>query len=236
MSVAQRIRWTARGLRHVMLRQPASWKFVPRWLQTVWSSDSPLQRRHPWVTYPALSWLDQNVTPDMRVFEFGSGGSTLYFAERAAEVFSVEHDPEWHAAVCAALAADDLRNCRLQLIEATSAQPGKPDLYAAERKPVIGRRFEAYARAIDAHPDASFDLVIVDGWARLACIQHALPKIKPGGHLLLDNSEWPEFQSAHEHLRACTSQRFAGLGPFGAQPWETTVWRMDQSQSLPAAA
>ncbi len=236
MSFARQFRWTWRGLRHVALRDQASLKFVLPWLQTVWSSSSPLKRRHPWVTYPALAWLDRAVTPDMRVFEFGSGGSTLYFAERTAEVFSVEHDPEWHAAVCAALAEAQLKNCQLRLIEATPARPGAPDLYTAERKPALGTRFESYARAIDAHPEAAFDLVIVDGWARLACIQHALPKIKPGGYLLLDNSEWPEFQSAHDQLRGCTGQRFAGLGPFGAQPWETAVWRMDRPQALPAAA
>ncbi|OYW13043.1 MAG: hypothetical protein B7Z55_17520 [Planctomycetales bacterium 12-60-4] len=236
MSVSQRIRWTVRGLRHVMLRQPASVKFIRPWLQTVWSSDSPLQRRHPWVTYPALSWLDQNVTSTMRVFEFGSGGSTLYFAERTAEVFSVEHDPEWHAAVCQALSAANLTNCHLQVTQATAAIPGAADPYAAERKPELGNRFEAYARSIDAHPDASFDLVVVDGWARLACIQHALPKVKPGGFLLLDNSEWPEFQAAHDWLWDYSGERFPGLGPFGAQPWETTVWRIDHPRALPAAA
>jgi hypothetical protein len=47
----------------------------------------------------------------------------------------------------------------------------------------------SYAAFIDRFPDHSFDLVIIDGRARAACIQHAIPKVKKGGYLLVDDSE-----------------------------------------------
>ncbi|HLI94422.1 MAG TPA: hypothetical protein VKU83_12450, partial [Puia sp.] len=43
--------------------------------------------------------------------------------------------------------------------------------------------------AIDVYPDSHFDVIIVDGRARPSCIKHALPKLKPGGWLLVDNSD-----------------------------------------------
>jgi predicted O-methyltransferase YrrM len=49
--------------------------------------------------------------------------------------------------------------------------------------------FEAYVKTIDNYPDNYFDLVVVDGRARPACIKHAVPKIKRGGVLILDNSD-----------------------------------------------
>ncbi|PZS10133.1 MAG: FkbM family methyltransferase, partial [Chloroflexi bacterium] len=44
----------------------------------------------PWFSYPALAWLDAVVTGSERVFEFGSGNSTVWFSRRVAEVVSVE--------------------------------------------------------------------------------------------------------------------------------------------------
>ncbi len=49
--------------------------------------------------------------------------------------------------------------------------------------------FEKYVRSIDRFIDKSLDLVIIDGRARLSCITHALKKIRPGGYLMLDDSE-----------------------------------------------
>jgi len=53
----------------------------------------------PWITYPAFRQLQRTVRPDAKVFEFGCGGSSLWWASRAAEVTSVEHDAAWAARV-----------------------------------------------------------------------------------------------------------------------------------------
>ena len=49
----------------------------------------------PWWTYAATAWLRAALNDTQRVFEFGSGGSTSWLAERVASVHSVEHDPLW---------------------------------------------------------------------------------------------------------------------------------------------
>lgn len=49
----------------------------------------------------------------MRVFEWGSGGSTLWFAQRAASVVSIEHNLNWHDRVYESLQWSDAKNVTL---------------------------------------------------------------------------------------------------------------------------
>ena len=46
----------------------------------------------PYITYPALRQLARIIRPEFRVFEYGCGGSSLWWAARVAEV--VAADPE----------------------------------------------------------------------------------------------------------------------------------------------
>ena len=45
----------------------------------------------PWITYPAQTMLEQIVRDTFRVFEFGCGNSSLWWAARAKEVVSIDH-------------------------------------------------------------------------------------------------------------------------------------------------
>jgi len=49
----------------------------------------------PWFTYPAIEYLNNLDLSDLKVFEYGSGFSTLYWSKRCKYVVSVEHDEEW---------------------------------------------------------------------------------------------------------------------------------------------
>src|SRR5208337_277870 len=48
----------------------------------------------PWLAYPAIRFLDERLH-GRRLFEFGSGTSTLWYARRCQEVNSVENNPAW---------------------------------------------------------------------------------------------------------------------------------------------
>jgi hypothetical protein len=50
----------------------------------------------PWYTYPAIEYFNQLRADDLRIFEYGSGNSSLYWARKGAHVWSVEHDATWH--------------------------------------------------------------------------------------------------------------------------------------------
>lgn len=50
----------------------------------------------PWYTYPAIEYIKQLDFSDKRIFEYGSGNSSKFWAKLAKEIVSVEHDKEWY--------------------------------------------------------------------------------------------------------------------------------------------
>src|SRR5438874_4881676 len=62
----------------------------------------------PWMPYRAARALNRIITREMRVLEFGSGGSTVWLARRAGSVHSIEHEIAWYEQM-----SDQLRKHRL---------------------------------------------------------------------------------------------------------------------------
>lgn len=221
-----------------LVRRPRWIRHAWRWHQSLLPGREPLIDASPWVTFDCQAWLERWLAPTMRVFEWGSGGSTLFVACRVRQLVTIEHDAQWAARVRARLDADPSAHARCQYRvvppqhddERTRVARGADAPHAALDYRSSGEAwadhvFEDYASAIDAQPDASFDLVIVDGRARNACVVHALPKVLRGGFLLLDNADRVEYQPSIERLAAWPGMRFAGPGPYNTYPWETRIWR-----------
>jgi hypothetical protein len=183
---------------------------------------SGLNDRQPWITFAARRRLEGIIRGADRAFEYGSGGSTLYLAKRVAELVTIEHDPAWLALVRYRLGTLQT-HVTLELHEPVSG----PDqgIYGSTDPSYAGMSFEAYASAIDRFPDEFFDLVLVDGRARPACVRRSWPKIRRGGWLILDNSERPEYASALATLAGWERYRHGGPGPYTPGFWETTFWR-----------
>lgn len=140
----------------------------------------------PWATYPFVSFIGARLHPRLRVFEYGAGTSTLYYAARTAAVFAVEHD-------------------------ATFLRRLTPHLPANARVEFQAEGSEAYVHAVDGA--APFDLVIVDGRDRVRCATAALAALAPGGVLVLDDAERQEYAPAPALLSQAGFRRldFNGL-------------------------
>ena len=187
----------------------------------------------PWITFDAFDWLDKWIGPEMSVLEWGTGGSTMYYTKRVRQVVSVEHNPEWHAAVVDALGKSGVKNCDYSLIPPVKRFWARYAPYNAFT--CVSRTFEehrdmvfrGYVRRIDAFPDRSFDLVMVDGRARVACMRRAIRKIKDGGYMMLDNSERDIYQPEMNRMsRKFERTDFMGNGPRLTEQWQTTIWRI----------
>ena len=50
----------------------------------------------PWYTYPAIEYLSNLDLSQKRVFEYGSGNSSLWWATRCQEIVAIELDREWY--------------------------------------------------------------------------------------------------------------------------------------------
>jgi SAM-dependent methyltransferase len=161
----------------------------------------------PWIASSAISWLDDAITPEWAVFEFGSGHSTEWYARRADSVVSVEDDVTWCARVRERLRSSGLTNYSL-----------------------IHTELDDFPSAVGSYPIGSFDLVVVDSsendrTSRLDCIAAARHAVKPGGYLLLDDSDRPRYSGADAILPGWSVRRFVGLKSYPLAVTETSVYR-----------
>lgn len=139
----------------------------------------------PWWTYRAIdavdAWLAARSQP-VRIFEYGSGASTVWLARRAGEVHSVEHHAGFAARFKSIL--EDHDNIELSIVEPT---PSGDPIAPSGKEGYKGVDFGAYVSHID-HVGGLFDLIVVDGRARVACLAAALPHLKTDGLIVFDNS------------------------------------------------
>ena len=71
-----------------------------------------------WWTFSAIGEMDDFLRSrgNARVFEYGSGASTIWRARRALSVVSVEHERDWHSVVSQRLSP--YQNAAVGLIDA----------------------------------------------------------------------------------------------------------------------
>lgn len=179
----------------------------------------------PW---PTIAFLRDRLGKGSLVFEYGSGGSTLFLARLGARVVSVEHDKKWSDIVRQRLESEGFDQ-----VDYRSIPPEKSDVpgYNSPVRGFEGMSFQKYVHTIDAFPDGHFDIVIVDGRARNDCVRVALPKVRKGGYLLLDNSERDRYLPAVDHMSPYPRRVFRGLNPYQLDPGESTVWKIKERPS-----
>ncbi|MDX6254073.1 MAG: hypothetical protein QOJ11_407 [Frankiales bacterium] len=184
---------------------------------------APIDLREPFWPYAAVEFVEARLPAGSVVFEYGSGGSTLWLTDRGADVTAVEHDPVWHERLLAA-------SPRLRLSLHEPAAEGEITTVMAPGF------FDAYVAAIDAVPDASIDLVIVDGRARVECVDRAVEKVKPRGLLLLDDTNRRRYAAAYRRLGGWERHDFAGVKSGQVRPAQTSVWVRPATATAPLAA
>lgn len=169
--------------------------YFNKWRKYRLSSQGTIDHRVPWLVFSCIDFLDEWLKKDMQVFEYGSGGSTLYFAEKVGRIISIEHDAKWFGYARTVIEQAGFDNIHYQLIEPVAAEESRnkdctiPENYVSCFAEYQGFDFSTYASSIDRHANELFDLVVVDGRVRHSCIAHALKKVKLNGALLLDNAD-----------------------------------------------
>jgi hypothetical protein len=171
----------------------------------------------PWLTYSAADWLRQVLTPRTRVFEYGAGSSTAWFARHAREIVAVEHDKEWFGRVPQPL------NGRILL------RPHHGDWWETEEN-------HPYVRAVADR--APWDVIVIDGTARTACARIASDHLTPAGLIILDdtNDELSAAAQRELSLRGHGRLDFWGFKPGTGTRACTTVYGRDFNPWLVNAA
>ncbi|HTG55107.1 MAG TPA: hypothetical protein VL943_02475 [Niabella sp.] len=120
----------------------------------------------PWFTYPSVVFLDKRIQKGLKIFEYGSGASSLYFQAKGAALYSVEYDNAW-----------------FEKLKPSIKEPNKIFSVSYSKESP-----DAYVEAIDI-PGIHFDIVVVDGRARVKCCKKAVDSLNATGILILDDSE-----------------------------------------------
>jgi len=188
-----------------------------------------LDDRVPWIPFEARRFIESILTSQSVVFEYGAGGSTLFYAQRVGQVISVEHDINWFNRVRSALDKWGIDNCILLLVppEPADQMDGcfDPQAYCSTDESYKKYTFSRYAASIDLFPDQHFDFIAIDGRARPSCLYHARRKVKIGGYLMLDDSDRPHYQKEKKFFSGWEEHRFCGPAPYISYFKENTIWR-----------
>jgi len=185
----------------------------------------------PWLTADAITALQDLLKPDDVGYEFGSGRSTTWFANRVRHLYSMEHVPEWYERVRHKLDEAGLLKKVEYRLAPDSSHIGDDD-FPGESHP--------YVQHLAGLPDASLDFVLVDGIMRLTCFRLAIPRLKPGGVLILDNANryvpnnYPEGYTTVQYHRSVPrdeewKQTLSGISHWRGfnttnSIWDTRFW------------
>lgn len=155
----------------------------------------------PWFTYPAIDFLVKRIHPDMTVFEYGCGGSTLWWASRVKKVISVEHDKSWYDKISRHIPAN------VSLIYADLEIDGAYSEKAAE-----------YGQ--------EFNIIVIDGRDRVNCALKSLKALKPDGVIIWDNSDRKDYEEGYRFLfdQGFKKIEFVGMAPIVNMKVETGIF------------
>jgi hypothetical protein len=124
----------------------------------------------PWYPYSAIDFLEERLNKTIRVFEYGGGYSTIWYAQRVNEVVCVEHSKEW-------------------VDEISLSVPSNGEM--------THDTGQAYIQKPYSYSD--FDLVIIDGIKRKDCIIPAIENLSDTGVIIIDDFDRYE-HGEYNHL------------------------------------
>ncbi|MBR2033113.1 MAG: SAM-dependent methyltransferase [Alphaproteobacteria bacterium] len=137
----------------------------------------------PWYTYPAIEYLSQFDYSNKKIFEFGCGNSSKFWAARAKKVVSIEDNLKWFA-------------------------KWQQEMTALNQQVLWRDEGEIYENAI-LESDEKFDVIIVDGKRREKCCETALLRLSKGGMIILDDSD--RINTSEEYKKSVAILKSANL-------------------------
>jgi hypothetical protein len=186
-----------------LIRNPNSYLHKTGWIQSL-EKRKPIDNHGsliPWMNFPTIKFLEERLTQDLNLFEFGSGYSTYFYANRVRTVTSVEYDEKW-----------------LHIIE--SQVPDNVKLIFQEKD-----RDGDYCRTIGATGD-HYDVVLVDGRDRVHCVKQSISALSAKGVILLDDSHRDKYQEAINYAKEMGFKilNLEGLKAAEAELYRTSIF------------
>jgi hypothetical protein len=176
-----------------LVQSYGQWKTIRDW-SSVDKSGAPI----PWYTYPTTEFLSHLDLSRFKVFEYGSGNSTLWWAARTKQVTSVEDNQLWYEKIKSSLKEQN-----------------------------VEYRLEKNSQKYFTMATDDFQIFIVDGKYRRECLSHIvnLKKKDNGVMLIFDNSDWyPNTVRFLQEKLGWMQIDFHGYGPINNYTWTTSIF------------
>lgn len=154
-----------------------------------------LNSKIPWFESETLEFLSSLLKSDWTILETGCGGSTIWYSRRVKKVVSFESSPKWFHDVLDIIGSKEIRNVELHLYI---------------DYPTMG---------IQGFKEDEFDFISIDGRGRMKSIETAIPYLKLGGYLLLDDSQRERYQQAFTLVDNWDYETY------GKNKKQATIWR-----------
>lgn len=141
--------------------------------QSIDGNNNPI----PWLTYPLVDFLKERIHSNLKVFEWGSGNSTLWWEQRVKSVVAVEHDRDWFEEISQQL------NIKKSIILYKALDYGGN-----------------YSKTINGYSE--IDIAIVDGRDRVRCAMNSINSLSDKGIIIWDDTERLYYQEGINYLKS----------------------------------
>lgn len=202
-----------------IIQNPLAITELPKWFFYITKGKGgPLDEEIPWLTFGAIKYLSRKLNKNMVVFEYGSGGSTLFFSKKVKKVISVEHDKNWYYYLKDKIIS--IENIELNLME--SSITGE---LLNKRNETQNQYFDEYVNQIDRYNN-DFDVILIDGRQRNECFRKAIKKIKENGIIVFDNFDREYYKKSLNMIDNNEFQvkKFRGFVPFSKMQSVTAIF------------
>lgn len=134
----------------------------------------------PNYTEDATDFLHHHLSkqPRIKIFQFGTGRTTLWLAQRCRNINCVE---------------DDLyRYKQLQVTLKHNQLEGNVRCHFMTRP---------YDKICEQFSDGEFDLILIEGTSRMRCLKESIRILKKGGIIVLNDAQRPHYAKMDEYVK-----------------------------------
>lgn len=150
----------------------------------------------PWWPYSFTQFLTSRLKKEYKIFEYGSGNSTLFLGKYISNIVSVEHDSDWY---------------------------GKLNLMINSN---VNLKLYSEQDYVDSIGMDKYEIIIIDGIKRNECVIKAINNLSEDGIIIIDDTDRDEYNDSYKLLSDNTFKRidFVGLGPCSLNANSTTIF------------
>lgn len=195
----------------------------------------------PWITFPAIDFLETLMLNRLNVLEFGAGASTLYFAKRCCKIISYEFDNEYFHSL--EFVSTDFANTEIRNLDTVSIEKKfdyDPKLTVDMNSIMlscitedlrmfgIDASFFCYEDIYNEVANAILEsnLILIDGGPRNTTLFLTSKLAKADTVVIVDNSDQQYLATGLHELKEAGFFEipFAGLGPLNPYKSQTSFF------------